>query len=101
MAAMTCTRTPPPRWAVRAAHLVSLVVLPSALWRLPLVFGFSMGALEHGVPIEIPVRERFYILGLSVVTELAALSTLGLVRPWGERFPPRLVLGLASFGVVA
>lgn len=95
------TRTPPPRWAVRAAHLVSLVVLPSALWRLPLVFGFSMGALEHGAPVEIPAGESVYILCLSLLTEAAALATLGLVRPWGERFPPRLVLGLATFGVVS
>ena len=53
MAAMT-TR-PPSRWAVRAAHLVSLVVLPSALWRLGLVFGFSMGGVDQsGDPIDGP-----------------------------------------------
>ena len=42
-----------------------------------------------------------YVLGLSVVTEGLALLTLGLVRPWGERFPRRLVLALAGFGVIS
>jgi hypothetical protein len=93
--------TPPPRWAVLAAHAVSLVVLPSALWRLPLIFGFSMGGMEDGQPVSAREWEAVYILGLSVVTELAALATLGLVRPWGRRFPPRLVVAVASFGVVS
>jgi hypothetical protein len=31
--------------------------------------------------------EPAYIIGLSLVTEAAALLTLGLVRPWGERVP--------------
>lgn len=30
--------TAPPRWAVWAAYAVPLCVLPSALWRLSLVF---------------------------------------------------------------
>jgi hypothetical protein len=90
-----------PRWAIRAAHLVSLVVLPSALWRLGLVFGFSMGGLENGEPIHVEGGEAVYIVGLSIVTEFFALLTLGLVRPWGERFPPRLVVAFASFGVIS
>jgi hypothetical protein len=92
---------PPSRWAVRAAHLVSLVVLPSALWRVGLVLGFSMGGIEHGAPVHVTGWEAVYVLGLSVVTEGLALLTLGLVRPWGERFPRRFVLGLAGFGVIA
>jgi len=92
---------PPSRWAIRAAHLVSLVVLPSALWRVGLVLGFSMGGIEHGAPVHVTGWEAVYVLGLSVVTEGLALLTLGLVRPWGERFPRRLVLGLAGFGVIS
>jgi hypothetical protein len=68
---------------VTAAHLVPLVTLPSALWRLPVAFGFSMGT-----DARIDVGwESVYVLGLSVVTEALALLTLGLVRPWGERVP--------------
>lgn len=79
---------PAPRWAVRAAHLTALTTLPAALWRLPLVFGFSMGALEPtGAAVHVTGWESVYILALSVVTELAALLTFGLVKPWGERAP--------------
>jgi hypothetical protein len=92
---------PPPRWAVRAAHLVSLVVLPSALWRLGLVLGFSMGGTENGEPVHVTGGEAVWVLTLSVITEGLALLTLGLVRPWGQRFPRTLVLGLATFGVLS
>ena len=79
---------PVPRWASVAAHLVAFTTLPSALWRLPLVFGFSMGALEpSGAAVHVTGWESVYILGLSVVSEAAALLTLGLVKPWGERAP--------------
>ena len=94
--------TPPPsRWAVRAAHLVSLVVLPSALWRLGLVLGFSMGGTENGEPVHVAGGEAVWIVTLSVITEGLALLTLGLVKPWGLRFPRTLVLGLATFGVIS
>ena len=79
---------PVPRWANRAAHLVPLLTLPAALWRLPLVFGFSMGALEpNGAAVHVTGWESVYVLSLSIVTEAAALLTFGLVRPWGERAP--------------
>ena len=94
--------TPPPsRWAVRAAHLVSLVVLPSALWRLGLVLGFSMGGIENGEPVHVTGGEAVWIVSLSVITEGLALLTLGLVKPWGQRFPRRFVLSLATFGVIS
>jgi hypothetical protein len=51
--------------------------------------------------VQVDGWEAVYILGLSVVTEGLALLTLGLVRPWGLRFPRRLVLGLATFGVIS
>ncbi len=80
---------PPPRWAVRAAHAVPLLVLPSGLWRVALVAGVPIGYAAHVPPggVQLPPWEPFYILGLSVVSELAALLTLGLVRPWGEVVP--------------
>ncbi len=78
---------PAPRWATRAAHLVTFAVLPSSLWRLPLAFGFSMGMMEKGAPVYVGTAESLYIIGLSIASEAAAFLTLGLVRPWGERVP--------------
>lgn len=74
-----------PRWAVLAAHAVPLVTLPSGLWRLALVAGLpvtqdaDLGAMSPG--------ESVYVVSLSVVSELLAFLTLGLVRSWGEVFP--------------
>jgi hypothetical protein len=31
--------------------------------------------------------ENAYVIGLAAVSELVALLTIGLVRPWGERAP--------------
>jgi hypothetical protein len=77
----------PQRWAVVAAHLVALVTLPSGLWRLALVAGFSLGLRVDGVPVEVHGWEACGIAGLSVISEAVALLTLGLVQPWGERVP--------------
>jgi hypothetical protein len=77
----------PPRWAVVAAHLVPLVTLPSGLWRLALVAGLPLGLRANGAEVSVHGWEAVYIVGLSVVSELLALLTLGLVRPWGERAP--------------
>jgi hypothetical protein len=105
---------PVPRWAVRAAHLAALTTLPSALWRLPLALGFSMGGLEpSGAPVHVTGWESVYVVSLSIVTEATALLTLGLVRPWGERvpgwipvlggrrIPPSAVIVPAVFGAMA
>jgi hypothetical protein len=81
---------PPPRWAVRTAHLIPLLVLPSGLWRIGLALGFSMGIrVAGGVDAAGPVRgwDTAYVLGLTAVTEGVALLGLGLVRPWGELVP--------------
>ncbi|WP_406674705.1 hypothetical protein WBK31_10285 [Nonomuraea sp. N2-4H] len=80
---------PPPRWAVRAAHAVALVTLPSGLWRVALVAGLPIGYVAD-VPPEVrdlPPGEVAYIVGLSVVSELAALLTIGLVKPWARSRP--------------
>jgi len=78
---------PPQRWAVVAAHLVPLVTLPSGLWRLALVAGVPLGLRIDGAEVTVHGWEAVYITALSVVCELLALLTLGLVRPWGERAP--------------
>lgn len=82
-----------PRWAVTAAHLAALTVLPSCVWRLAMVAGFDLG--YHPAWIEAnasSVSDRAYLVGLSLLTEGLVLLTLGLVRPWGERLPAWLPL---------
>jgi hypothetical protein len=84
---------PAPAWAVTAAHLVPLTTIGSGLWRLLLASGLSMGLIADGAPAHVHGWESVYVVSLSVISELAALLTLGLVRPWGERVPrwiPRL-----------
>lgn len=74
-----------PRWAVLAAHAVPLIVLPSGLWRLALVAGLPVTQdAELGT---MGLGESVYVVSLSVVSELLAFLTLGLVRSWGEVFP--------------
>ncbi|OCC09031.1 hypothetical protein [Streptomyces sp. PTY087I2] len=77
---------PVPRWAESAAKAVPWCVLPSGLWRVAVIIGMAFGWLEGGTS----VAEEVYMLALTVVSELLALLTLGLVRPWGEILPRRL-----------
>ncbi|MEU5457787.1 hypothetical protein AB0H48_23885 [Streptomyces globisporus] len=78
---------PPHRWAVRAAQLITLLALPTGLWRLAMVCGFPSGYTEAGfVPFDTP-GSKLWMLTLSVACELLALLSLGLVRPWGETVP--------------
>ncbi|GAA2760732.1 hypothetical protein [Actinopolymorpha rutila] len=81
----------PPRWAVRTAHLISVILLPSGLWRVAVALGLSMGiATAAGVDASLglaPGRQAVAILGLTVLSEGVGLLSLGLVRPWGEVFP--------------
>ncbi|MEU1686350.1 hypothetical protein [Micromonospora sp. NPDC005707] len=99
---------PAPAWAVRAAHLIPLLVLPSGLWRIALVAG-----LPIGTPVDPGPGESVYIVSLSLVSEGLALLALGLVRPWGEvfprwlppvggrRVPPPFAVTVATVGAVA
>lgn len=81
-------RSAPPRWAVRTAHIVPLLTLPSGLWRLLLAAGYRGGYTEAGyAAMGIDGWGTVYVIGLSAVVEALALLTLGLVRPWGERVP--------------
>lgn len=64
----------PPPWAVWAAYAVPLCVLPSAVWRLSLVF------TDDAVT-------PWYMIFLSALSMGLALLTLGLVQRWGQRLP--------------
>lgn len=83
--------TPVPHWALRVAHAIPLLTLPTGLWRVALALGFTAGTTREGYellmsgPLAVP-----YVLGLSVLIEALALLALGLVQPWGVR-PPRWV----------
>ncbi|SCL57119.1 hypothetical protein [Micromonospora chersina] len=104
---------PAPAWAVRVAHLIPLIVLPSGLWRIALVAGLPIGASAYGAPVRPGVGESVYIVSLSLVSEGLALLSFGLVRPWGEVFagwlplvggrpvPPRFAVTAATTGAVA
>ena len=80
------TERPVPRWAMRLAYALPLLLLPSCLWRLPFAFHFEMGQVhELGMPpywVSIP-----YVFGLSVITEVTGILAIGLVRGWGETAP--------------
>ncbi|MEU6667925.1 hypothetical protein [Streptomyces sp. NPDC046727] len=78
---------PPPRWALWAAHLATLVVLPSGLWRIVLVIGIPAGYTETGFESFETFGAKVWMLTLSVLSELVAFLTIGLVRPWGEVVP--------------
>jgi hypothetical protein len=76
-----------PAWAKVAAWAAPATVLPSAVWRLVdwvhgLAYGHPCAARGH------PLWEKIYVPSLSAVSLGLALLTLGLVRPWGEVFPP-------------
>jgi hypothetical protein len=80
---------PPPRWARRAAAVVFLSTVPSAIWRTSMALGVPVGADGPYV------REHYgslgwctaYVVGLSVLLMGLAALTFGLVRPWGEIAP--------------
>lgn len=79
---------PSPRWAVRLAHAIPLLVLPTALWRLAWVFELSIGwdPVLFAENTDDP-HEKIYLLSLTLLPEGLALLSLGLVRRWGEVLP--------------
>ncbi|MBV1777691.1 hypothetical protein KRR55_01045 [Paeniglutamicibacter sp. ABSL32-1] len=90
------------RWAVIAAWGAFLATVPSALWRILMILGLLPGteALRQFELAGDPVANYVYVFALSVVQLTAGFLTIGLVRPWGERFLGRRVL-LAPVLVVA
>ena len=85
-----------PRWARLAAYAFPLTALPSSLWRIaaytvhaPIADGPTHA--PSGLP-EIPLD--LYVVLLSIVSELAAFTAIGLIAKWGEVVPGRVpVLG--------
>jgi hypothetical protein len=80
------TERPVPRWAMRLAYALPLLLLPSCLWRLPFALHFAMGQVHQGgnPPYWVSIP---YVLTLSGLTEVTALLAIGLVRGWGEVAP--------------
>ncbi len=112
---VSAERRPAP-WTVRVAHLITVIALPSGLWRVALTLGFSLGIHSaNGVDATASVRGwgAVSILVLTLVSEGVGLLSLGLVRPWGEvvprlipviggrHLPPGAVTSLAAVGAVA
>lgn len=89
-----------PRWARIAALAVPFTVLPSGLWRIA-VFALHLPIVDEGdlgpgdgrndLPGWLPME--LYVVLLSVFSELAAFTAVGLIARWGEVFP-RWVPGL-------
>lgn len=83
------------RWARTAAATVSLSVLPASIWRIGLETQATItGHAEEGrgqLPLWLPML--VYVILLSIVSELLALTAYGLIAPWGEVFP-RWIPGL-------
>ncbi|MDJ1639955.1 hypothetical protein [Streptomyces pakalii] len=58
---------PPPRWAVRATHVVAWSTVPSGVWRIALVLGVPVGVMERekflaGSPRDSPLIALAYVL---------------------------------------
>ncbi|MFI9236983.1 hypothetical protein [Streptomyces sp. NPDC053079] len=89
---MRATARPVPRWAEMVARAIPLLMLPVCLWRLPFAFHFPMGLRDDGPFPDSLWLSVPYIFGLSILSELAALSCFALVRGWGEVVPDRIPL---------
>jgi hypothetical protein len=76
-----------PRWAHLIAWATVGCTIPSCAWRVAAGFGIDvgftgeLGRLYHGP------RFIAYVWILTLVSQGAAMLTLGLVRPWGEWVP--------------
>jgi hypothetical protein len=77
-----------PRWVRWATYGSILAPLPSAVWRLGLAAGLSMGfGADRLHALDVPGWGSLYVAGLSVLSMGLALLALGLIRPWGELVP--------------
>ncbi|MEV8015887.1 hypothetical protein AB0O76_05940 [Streptomyces sp. NPDC086554] len=62
--------------------------MPSGLWRLAIAVGLPVGLAQSEYDqMHAPGWGSFYLVGLSLVSELFAFLTLGLVQSWGETWP--------------
>jgi hypothetical protein len=78
-----------PRWARLAAYAVPFTVLPSSLWRIAAyTFHAPVADGPTHAPSGLPgISLELYVVLLSLVSELAAFSAVGLVATWGENVP--------------
>lgn len=91
---------PAPTWARRTAHAIALCALPSGLWRIAMASGVYVGYSDRVLRdvFDIPGWGIAYVVGLSVLTELAALFPLLLV---GDRWRPLRPRALAALSWTA
>jgi hypothetical protein len=71
-------------WVTAAAFAVPACVLPSASWRAWFLLDSATGSNPCSPG---NAGEGIYIASLSLVSLSLAALTIGLVRPWGERYP--------------
>ncbi|MFE9559357.1 hypothetical protein ACFYMW_39575 [Streptomyces sp. NPDC006692] len=71
-----------PRWARRVAYAVPLVVLPSGIWRLDVLFAPD----KRGGSIADWAMDG-YVVFLTLFSEVLAFTAVGLIARWGEVFP--------------
>ncbi|SEE23649.1 hypothetical protein [Streptomyces sp. TLI_105] len=77
-----------PRWARLAATSAALVNVPSALWRLAIAVGVPVGLAQSEYDtMGAPGWGSLALVALSLVSEVFAFLTLGLVQGWGETWP--------------
>ncbi|AKT51689.1 hypothetical protein [Arsenicicoccus sp. oral taxon 190] len=98
------TARPPQAWARWAAWGAFLVTIPSAVWRLLMLYGVLPGTTDLR---RLHAGEEGYVWGLSIVQVLCGVLALGLVQGWGERvgairinrWVPVVVGGLGALAV--
>lgn len=105
------TRTPylqPQKWAVLAAWGAFLATVPCGVWRVLMIVGLMPGTedLRQFELADNAALAYLYVFALSIVQLTAGSATLGLIRPWGERFlgrrvPLAPVLIVATLGGLA
>ncbi|MFI1399262.1 hypothetical protein [Streptomyces sp. NPDC020681] len=88
---------PAPVWARRAAHTIALCAVPSGLWRIAMASGVYVGYSDQVLRdvFDIPGWGIAYVVGLSVLAELAALFPLLLVSDRWRPLRPRVLAPLA------
>lgn len=88
-----------PRWAVAFAAAIPLVVLPSSIWRVTVVWFFPPeGGGREDLPGWLPIE--VYVVLLSVLSEALAFTAYALITRWGDRLPRALVGVPAAAGSV-
>lgn len=79
-----------PRWAARTACAITLLALPSCVWRIA-ALNLNAPLLEHDATAPAGPEpfdgEWWYLIGLSVFSEALAFLAVGLVARWGEVWP--------------